>query len=387
MLDETPDVFGLICLICLIGRAVSVKIVVLSLLFDSLLFSAGNSLNSLEEEKNTGIVNTKVLENKTLSFLVAPIPFSNPTLGTGLNVVGLYMQAQRDETSLSPTTAIIGLYSSNKSWMSGIYHEDYWGSGKHRMKAGVGLSELNLKYYGIGNLKGNDDSIDYTMSVTPIIARYQRQLPYINNFYCGVQYLALIGKIETSIPSDTLPIDGSFNASALGLVATYDTRNEVYFPTHGWYSETVFNHYTKKIGSDFDTDLFKTFVTYYLPHLKGSTLATKFEYKHNSSVQPFFLLPSISLRGFDRTRYLDKTVMQVQTEERYRFASRLTAVAFVGAGAYGDDVTSYNSDSLVFSYGAGLRYQVLEDKRINISVDIAFGEGDSAVYLRLGEAF
>ena len=365
----------------------SVKTIIVFLLFNSILFSAGSSLNSLEEESNNGIINTKILKDNNSSFLVAPIPFSNPTLGTGLNLVGLYMHAKRDKASLSPTTAVVGLYSSNESWMSGVFHEDYWGKGKHRMKAGLAVSELNLKYYGIGYLNDNDNPIDYAMSMSPIIARYQRQLPYLDNFYFGGQYIALIGKIKTDNPTDTLPSEGSFVASALGLVATYDTRDNVYFPTYGWYSETIFNHYSKKIGSDFDTDLFKTFITSYLPHLEGSTLATKFEYKHNSSIQPFFLLPSISLRGFDRTRYLDKTVMQIQTEERYRFSSRFTGVAFVGAGAYGKNVKSYNSDSIVFSYGAGLRYQVLKDKKINISFDTAFSESDSAIYLRLGEAF
>ena len=351
------------------------------------VLQAASTIAALEEESDNSLKISKLTDSNSSSMLVVPIPFSNPTLGTGLNVVGLYLHAKRDENSLPPTTAVVALYSTTKSWMSGNLHEDYWDNGKNRMKAGVAVSQLNLKYYGVGYVDRNDNPIDYTMSFVPIVARYQRVTPYIDNFYLGAQYIALIGEIEenerTNIPEDT----GAFNASALGLVATFDTRNDVYFPTKGLHSETIFNHYSKLLGSDYDTNVFKTFATYYLEHLQGSTLATKFELKHNSSSTPFFLLPAVSLRGFDRTRYLDKTIMQIQTEERFRFSKRFVGVAFAGAGFYAENFNDFNEDNLVLSYGTGIRYQVLEDKKINLSVDVAFSESDSAVYLRLGEAF
>ncbi len=350
----------------------------------SSLYSAGNAVGALEEENKNAILNSKSLENNESSFLVAPIPFSNPTLGTGLNVVSLFMHAPRDEESLTPTTAVAALYSTNDSWMLGIFHEDYWDKGKNRVKLGLATSVLNLKYYGIGNAD-KESAIDYKMSASPIVARYQRQIPALNNFYFGVQYIALIGKIESE--EIQTPSDGSFQASALGVVGTYDTRDEIYFPTEGLYSEVILNHYGESLGSSFELTQFKSFATYYLPHLKGSTLATKVEFKYNSSNQPFFLLPSISLRGFDRTKYLDKTIIQAQSEERYRFSKRFVGVAFVGAGSYGDTLSDFSKDSLVVSYGAGIRYQILEDKKINLSVDAAFSDDDSAIYLRLGEAF
>jgi len=353
----------------------------------STLLATANSVDALENENSKAITGTKAMEtnsSNTSDYLVVPIPFSNPTLGTGINAVGLYLHAKRDKESLTPTTAVVALYSSNKSWMGGVFHEDFWDHGKNRMKAGIGVSELHLNYYGIGE---DEESVyKYRMNVMPIVARYQRQV-FDDNLFFGVQYIGLFGQIQGEKEDSLLPSEGKFKASALGLVTTYDSRDDIYFPTSGMYSELIYNHYAKIIGSDFNAELLKAYSTLYIPHLEGSTFASKIEYKYNSSREPFFLLPSVSLRGFDKTKYIDQTVLQVQNEERFKFSSNFTTVAFLEAGVYGATIKELSINSLIVSYGAGLRYKVLEKKKINLAVDVAFSEADSAIYLRLGEAF
>ena len=349
----------------------------------SILLGMGNSMDSIEEENTNAISSTKSIDINGSDYVVAPIPFSNPTLGTGLNVVGLYMHAKRDKESLTPTTAAVALYSSNNSWMAGIFHEDFWDHGKNRVKLGIGISELNLNYYGIGN---NENVVEYTMKVAPVLARYQRQ--FLNdNLFLGLQYIGLFGKIKPQEEDRFLASQGDFSASALGLVATYDSRDDIYFPSSGIYSEGIYNNYSEALGSDFNAELLKLYSIFYFPHLKNSTFASKIEYKYNSSREPFFLLPSVSIRGFDKTKYIEQMVLQIQNEERYKFSSRFAAVVFFEAGIYGSEFSDFNRDSLIMSYGTGLRYQVIENKKINLAVDVAFSEEDSVIYLRLGEAF
>lgn len=341
-------------------------------------------MDAIEDEKSKAIDSTRSIDANSSNYVVAPIPFSNPTLGTGLNVVGLYLHAKRDKESLSPTTAVVALYSSNESWMAGVFHEDFWDHGKNRVKLGIGASELNLNYYGIGQEEEN--VYQYGMKVTPVLGRYQRQV-FDENLFLGLQYIGFFGEIEGKSEENKLPFQGKFSASALGLVTTYDSRNDNYFPTSGNYSEIIYNYYSELLGSDFNSEILKASSIFYFPHFKASTLALKVEYKYNSSGKPFFLLPSVSLRGFDRTKYIDNTVLQMQSEERFKFSPRFAAVAFFEAGVYGPTFKELNGDSLIMSYGTGLRYQVLKKKKINLAVDVAFSDTDSAVYLRLGEAF
>ena len=62
-------------------------------------------------------------------------------------------------------------------------------------------------------------------------------------------------------------------------------------------------------------------------------------------------------------------------------------MAFAGAGKVQDSFTP-EPDGLVPSYGAGVRFMVLESQRINVRVDYGRSDdGQSAWYLSVMEAF
>ena len=95
----------------------------------------------------------------------------------------------------------------------------------------------------------------------------------------------------------------------------------------------------------------------------------------------------LSLRGFPFTDYLGDKSLSGQVEARWRAWKKLGFVAFARAGYVGRSVSDDLTSERIPSYGAGLRYMVLESKRVNLRVDYARSDDDDAWYLSVGEAF
>ncbi len=66
---------------------------------------------------------------------------------------------------------------------------------------------------------------------------------------------------------------------------------------------------------------------------------------------------------------------------------RSGVVAFAGVGEVASDVGELNSENLLPSIGAGIRYRLTKQHPINFRVDVARGKNDTAIYVGVGEAF
>jgi len=62
-------------------------------------------------------------------------------------------------------------------------------------------------------------------------------------------------------------------------------------------------------------------------------------------------------------------------------------VGFAGAGHITNSFSEQGDNESVPSYGAGVRFMVLQSKRINLRVDYACSDDSDALYLGVGEAF
>jgi hypothetical protein len=95
----------------------------------------------------------------------------------------------------------------------------------------------------------------------------------------------------------------------------------------------------------------------------------------------------IGLRGFSATDYIGQESMAGEAELRWQMSPRWGAVAFAGAGYAGNSLAEAGDDQTTPSYGIGARFMVLKSQGINLRVDYAWSEADSAIHLSVGEAF
>ena len=63
------------------------------------------------------------------------------------------------------------------------------------------------------------------------------------------------------------------------------------------------------------------------------------------------------------------------------------ANATLGVGSVANSFGSFNSDSLLPSIGAGVRYMASKKYRVNVSMDYAVGRDFHGLYFYIGEAF
>lgn len=87
------------------------------------------------------------------------------------------------------------------------------------------------------------------------------------------------------------------------------------------------------------------------------------------------------------TDYLGTTSLSGQAEARWRFWKKPGAVGFVGYGISKSTYSEEGGNASIPSFGAGLRFMVLESRRIIMRLDVARSDDSDAVYLSVGEAF
>ena len=79
--------------------------------------------------------------------------------------------------------------------------------------------------------------------------------------------------------------------------------------------------------------------------------------------------------------------MAFQTEYRWQFYNRFGMGLFAGIGDVSDDFKNFDLNEFKYSFGTGIRFAVVPSQRINIRMDIGFGEGTQGFYFNIAEAF
>ena len=348
-----------------------------------------NSLGlNLEEAENSA-----ALLGQKGSWVLAPIPISNPTLGAGLQAVLLYLHPKTNEGSDIPntTSGVTGMYTDNKSWAAGAFHDGNWANDTYRYRVFLMAGDFNLKFYGIG-----DDSlflnrpVGYDMKALVLGSRLLRRVPGTQSWYVGAEYQYMETEIGFNLSGLTpqLPdVSRPIQSAGMGLVALHDSRDDNYYPRHGHLFQFKWSDYGETWGGDYEYSNLTSFYNQYMPLASDTTLALRANLQHNNGDAPFFALPFLDMRGFSRDRYRDQNTLSLHAEVRHKFLPRWGMVLFSEAGWHAEKTSTLIKGDAITSYGAGLRWQVTEDKAMHFAVDVAYSDGDAVTYIRVGEKF
>ena len=215
--------------------------------------------------------------------------------------------------------------------------------------------------------------------------------------YIGARYWYdnyRITEIEPNGFLDSQRITGQSGGviSGLGMVLNYDARDQIFFPSQGQLIQLSLFSNQKAFGSDFNFNRFTLDASQYFPVGKEKIMAINGFVDLLWGDPPFQQLALIGgpkkLRGYFEGRFRDKRLWIVQAEYRmfvYRF---IGLVAFGGLGSVTDEETSFFSQKAHWAVGAGLRFRISKEDKINIRVDVGVNEeGKVFPYLTVGEAF
>jgi len=360
------------------------------------LFAADERIYSVEENiieqaDNTYDIDEPYIKSKG-AWLAVPIPVSNPTIGTGLQAALLYLHAKDSAESEIPnaTSGLVGMYTNTDSWLVGGFHDGNWGDDLYRYRLMLGTGEFNLDFYGIGNgLLALENPVKYNLMSDVLFSQLLRRFPGTLNWYLGARYLYIDSNV-TFFAGNTIPdlpdISANKKNSGLGLIVLFDSRNDNYYPTKGINFEFAWMRDSNKWGSDFEFDKLDTNFNGYVPVSPDITLALRTVFSRAMGDTPFYLLPTLKMRGFANGVYKDDIAMSGHAEWRHKFKPRWGYVAFFEIGSTASS-TSDLFTTTITSYGAGIRWQITKDKKLNLGVDIGFSDNNSAIYVQVGEKF
>jgi hypothetical protein len=336
----------------------------------------------------------KVLATKPQgTWLAVPIPISNPTVGTGLQAAILYLhpKSSPDPNVPNATSGVMGMYTDTESWFAGGFHDGNWSEDLYRFRILAGSGEFDLDYFGIGESPiFGDNPLSYQLKSDVLIAQALRRIPGSRDWYLGMRYMLIdsevtfdVGNFFPGLP----PISSNMTTSSLGLMATFDSRDNNYYPTSGSHFELVWTRDDDAWGSDFDFDKLTSFYNYFFSITAKDTLALRAALADVAGNTPFFLLPSLKMRGFPAGRYRDDSSLSGHIEWRRKFLPRWKLILFGEAGSTADSMSDLFHTETITSYGGGVRWQVTKDKNLHLGVDIGFSGGDHEIYVQIGERF
>lgn len=332
-------------------------------------------------------------------FIGVPIPIYNPQLQFALGAMAMltYPLDGRDTLSPPSSTVAAGMVSSNKSWFAMAGQQLFWAHDDNRATVVVGGGHFNSDFYGTGD--ATDAGVAFPLGTSGVFAMTKYLRRVWNRLYFGGKYQFSATNAVLEAPdeaSDTiksyLPVTKSFRNSGLGAIGEFDSRDNRFSATSGFYVPLNTIFFNTAFGGTTDYSVFDiAYNSYHDVHQKQLILAFRGFFQTASKGTPAHLLPTVGkgadLRGYATGRYRDYLFMAAQSELRWYFWKGLGAVVFAGFGSTTSSFSEFFHGTALPSYGLGLRYMLHPTQRLVMRVDYGRGNEDGMFYFSVSEAF
>ena len=318
-------------------------------------------------------------------WLLVPLISSNPKLGTSLGGMAGYV-TKFDEKS-EPSLMVVQAQGSNTSSRTvSVGGKFYWNENHDRIVVGaVGGKVTNdyLDFLGSGQEVRSDENLHaYFM-------RYQHEV--FPHWFMGVQGLYSNYGVDGTDPTSEQALDQAGLAgvvsSGLGLIVTYDTRNNTNNPTSGMVAQLHNLAFRDGLGSDVDFDVQTAQLQWYYPTSENNTVVVHAKSRWTQDA-PESKESTVELRGYTRGQYLGRNGLTLEAENRYMFKPRWGAKAFAGVACLYGNGQSCGGDNVYPMVGGGVFYVIKPESNMVVSAEFAKGDGDNrGFYLNFGHRF
>lgn len=268
--------------------------------------------------------------------------------------------------------------------------------GWHVVASGSFKFEWPDQFFAPGNDLGPDDFEDWTGRSVEGRASILRQVgvsslfvgPVAEILYTQIRDLEEGGLLDTG----SIPGSEDHGLLGLGLGATWDTRDSPIFPRTGSFHQLNVLAMRGFSGPDRTLSSWELDARTYLPLGGSSALAFRGRLRSADGDVPFTRFSRIGgmsggLRGIYETRYIGQAAGMAVAEIRAPLKGRFGWVAFAGAGQVGRNLGRLSIPRFNGAVGAGLRFVLQTESRLNLGVDFAVADGETNVYFLLGEVF
>jgi outer membrane protein assembly factor BamA len=351
-------------------------------------------------DSTQALVKRDILTLRSTQISAYPYAYYTPETELAFGVGGIVtFYTSKEDAILRPSKVTLsGYYTTKTQYKFTGAPVLYFGRNKTIVTGNIDYGFYVDKFWGVGNETPDLDNPEFESKGFGVEASLQvpPALEFFNRTSTGVIYDLYNSDVTDKrtnpelTSGDVRGSDGGIS-SGLGLSWNWDTRDHVFYPTHGVYSWIKAVYYGQWLGGSFDFNRYEVDLRQYNQLKPNQILAFEAYVQSAYGSPPFYELPAMGgqriMRGYYQGRYRDQVLFATQAEYRFHLKGRFGAVAFAGVGDVGSRLVDVRIRDLKTSLGGGLRFKFNQVENVNLRMDVGFGRNTSGVNFGLEEAF
>ncbi|WP_413110460.1 BamA/TamA family outer membrane protein [Thaumasiovibrio sp. DFM-14] len=331
-------------------------------------------------------------------FAIAPMISSNPSMGTGLGFNASYLY-QADEQSRPSQLMVGGQYTSNDSYNLFVLNNASFKGDTIRSVSFIGNWHVNNSFSNSCDTSAVDcdPNADVKYSNDNLVAGQRLMFDVGHNIWLGGGgfWGRNIAEGQNDLGSDFVSERdmGRTNTAGLFLAATYDSRDNRFYPLEGTMIEISPSFSMKALGGEYNSKQLRVDARHYVNVNQNDVIALQSVANIVEKGVPVsgqsFLGRNNVLRGFSVGEYMGEELYAAQAEYRHHISEKWKLVGFGGVGTLrGETARRFDNDILYYSAGAGVRYAIQPQAKVHFRFDFAVGnEDNNGFYVGIQEAF
>lgn len=288
------------------------------------------------------------------------------------------------DVSLKLEGSVTGFYKV------GISGNHFGPSDRYRIIYDANFMHFPLDFWGIGyyNQKVDANESSYTKLQADFTAEFLWRLPH--RVFIGAGSYFRYGKATKAERPELWQGEAlrQFNYG-LGVLLTYDTRDNVNAATRGWNLRLSQRFYPRFLANKNPFSMTELTAGHYRCLWRGSVLAIQAHCALTFGDTPWIALPTLdqsgAIRGYYEGRYASDNEADIVVELRQKVWRRNGIVVWGGVGTVFHRVAEVTMRNLLPSVGVGYRWEF--KRNTNVRVDIGLGRHSMALSLGLHESF
>jgi hypothetical protein len=308
-----------------------------------------------------------------------------------------YKTAPADSVSEKNIFYLSSTYSEKKQFALVFEPTFYLKNGLYTINIDTQYQKWPTNFYGIGMNTDRDDSEKLTENVIELKVEVIREVTDKWEFGIGYNYIWHdIPKMtdDGSLIQGIIPGSEKFQNLGLGILVNFDDRNADSFPTRGNLFSMEITRFDEMLRSDYDFTNYVLDLRKYFPINSQNTLALQSYLSVMQGDVPYYQMNHLhnDMRAITSNLYIDKNEYVFRAEDRFfqwntGIQQRLGLVFFTELGEVAADLEGFNLHDIQFNYGLGFRYSLFLEDRLNLRLDIGFGEVKANISMASGEVF
>jgi hypothetical protein len=324
-------------------------------------------------------------------FLFVPTVITEPAVGYGLAGAAVYFHSSYSKKNGPPSmSGVFGGGTENGTWLAGAFHAGFWKQDRIRYLGAIARTSANIEFYGSGNIELPDNkAVNLNLDAWLLLQQIKFRVAE-TGLFLGGRYMFFKTDNTYELPINVPEFDTIQSQSTLSEVSSvidYDTRNNIFTPTKGYFLELTGTYSDTWMGGEALYGRIGLTLIGYFPASDKLVLGLRHESHYTFGDVPYYARPIVNMRGVPLMKYQNKNTTVFEGEMDWNIYKRWSLVGFTGIGNAFSDFESFNKGKSVTTIGTGFRYLIARKFGAKMGMDFAKSTGGQAFYIIFGTAW